>query len=275
MKKELETLAAARQAAAACPHHEPVPGGDSGQFLIDPDRWGEDSAWRDMSLAESEQHAKFVAWRSAQNVMSYATHAAADAVRDRFEALSDAQKLAVIRAGEHAVRYSNSDRYPFTVLTKHGKRWCYKTMGEGTIYLSPEYVTSLEDWEAFGWRMLGLVPGQTTNPPPMKIGDLQVWWMPQVPMEEMFIVDVGSVVEGVKVMDILADYDKFQFENRIKSDYANCGGIRSWCGDNGDGKPGWEEWYDDETGLDDPRDFLRDQENRDNGDEEPDKNRDT
>lgn len=85
-----------------------------------------------------------------------------------------------------------------------------------------------------------------------KVGDLQVWWIPQVPGKP-FEVEVDSVEMGAKIMDVLADYDDFQFKNRIKPDYANAGGLRRWCEDNGDGVPGWEDWYDEETGMDDPR----------------------
>lgn len=53
---------------------------------------------------------------------------------------------------------------------------------------------------------------------------LQVWWIPQVPMKT-FTVDVKSLEEGVKIMNVLADYDIFQFENNVKPDYANMGGI--------------------------------------------------
>lgn len=90
-----------------------------------------------------------------------------------------------------------------------------------------------------------------------QVGDLQVWWIPQVPMKS-FDVDVGSVAEGVKIMDVLAAYDAFQFENRVKPDYCNAGGLRRWCADSdGEGTPGWEDWFDDETGEDDPREYVR------------------
>ena len=62
---------------------------------------------------------------------------------------------------------------------------------------------------------------------------LRVWWMPQVPMEAMKI-DVSSVEEGAKVIDVLGKYDMFQFENDIKPDYSNAGGLEvfedgDWC----------------------------------------------
>jgi len=90
----------------------------------------------------------------------------------------------------------------------------------------------------------------------MKMSDktmkkLRVWWVPQVPMEA-FYVDVSSVEEGVKIMDVLADYDKFQFENQIKPDYCNCGGIQEWDEEAQE----WSDWYDEESGYDDPDEYL-------------------
>lgn len=94
----------------------------------------------------------------------------------------------------------------------------------------------------------------TTTPP--KVGDLQVWWIPQVP-GKAFEADVASVAEGVKLMDVLAAYDLFQLQQRIKPDYCNVGGLRRWCADcDGDGTPGWEDWYDEATGDDDPKAWL-------------------
>ena len=79
------------------------------------------------------------------------------------------------------------------------------------------------------------------------VGDLRVWHIPQVPMKP-FHVPVQSPDEAVKVMQILADYDIFQFENRIKPDYCNASGLEVYEADGGDGKPGWCEWADPETG---------------------------
>lgn len=85
---------------------------------------------------------------------------------------------------------------------------------------------------------------------------LRVSWYPQIPCKA-FHVDVGSVAEGVKVMDMLADYDKFQLENRIKQDYANCGSLQMFDeSDDTDSPDGsWVDWCDDD-GEDDPRKFL-------------------
>jgi hypothetical protein len=87
-------------------------------------------------------------------------------------------------------------------------------------------------------------------------GDLEVWWIPQVPMNS-FRVDVSSVAEGVKVLDVLAAYDAFQFENNVKGDYCNAGGLNQWSDNSdGEGTPGWESWYDEESGIDDPAEWL-------------------
>lgn len=89
-----------------------------------------------------------------------------------------------------------------------------------------------------------------------KIGDLQVWWVPQVPMTA-FEWPVKDVASGVLLLDVLAEYDRFQYENKVKPDYCNDGGILRWCEDSdGEGTPGWLDWYDEETGEDDPQEWL-------------------
>lgn len=75
----------------------------------------------------------------------------------------------------------------------------------------------------------------------LSIGDmskLRVWWVPQVGIEETFYVPVGSVEEGKKVMDLLAAYDAFQLQNKVKPDYANVGGLQVWDEDEQD----WIDW---------------------------------
>ena len=76
---------------------------------------------------------------------------------------------------------------------------------------------------------------------------MRVWWIPQVP-GKMFFTPVSSLPMGVYIMNLLASYDLFQFENNIKPDYANTGGIEVWNEDDGE----WESWCDEETGEDDP-----------------------
>ena len=55
-------------------------------------------------------------------------------------------------------------------------------------------------------------------------GDLRVWWIPQVPMES-FKVLVKDIETGQWLLNILAQYDLFQLEHRVKPDYCNVGGI--------------------------------------------------
>lgn len=66
---------------------------------------------------------------------------------------------------------------------------------------------------------------------------LKVWWIPQIPGKR-FEVPVASVGEALKILNVLADYDIFQFENRIKPDYANAGGLLVFE----DGE--WTDWED-------------------------------
>lgn len=63
----------------------------------------------------------------------------------------------------------------------------------------------------------------------------RVWWAPQIPGEP-FYVQVETLEMAVGVADVLAKYDLFQYENRVKGDYANVGGIEEWVTwDNEDG----------------------------------------
>lgn len=88
--------------------------------------------------------------------------------------------------------------------------------------------------------------GKTSEP---KEGDLQVWWIPQVPMKPFFY-DVRSVEEAAVICDVLAKYDLFQYENRVKPDYANAGGLNVFE----DGE--WCSWYGGEFGEIDFDDFC-------------------
>ncbi len=76
-------------------------------------------------------------------------------------------------------------------------------------------------------------------------GDLRVWWIPQVP-GKAFYVPVSSIAEAQKLLDVLADYDCFQFNNRIKPDYCNAGGLECFkqygAPNPPDDFPDWCEW---------------------------------
>jgi hypothetical protein len=68
-----------------------------------------------------------------------------------------------------------------------------------------------------------------------KPGALRTWHIPQVPGKP-FQVRVRSLREAKLLLRTLANYDAFQFENRIKPDYSNAQGLEEF-----DGKE-WSEW---------------------------------
>lgn len=92
--------------------------------------------------------------------------------------------------------------------------------------------------------------------PETKEGDLKIWWIPQVPMTA-FEVPVKSPEEAAKIMVVLADYDIFQFENRVKPDYSNAGGLCVF--ESGE----WVDWEDPETFEQDPVEWFREKYGRD------------
>ena len=88
------------------------------------------------------------------------------------------------------------------------------------------------------------MPTKTKRLPTAKHGDLRVWWIPQVPMKS-FNVPVANLVEARLLMNVLAEYDAFQFDNNIKPDYSNAGGLSVFdTTDKHDGPDGsWVDWY--------------------------------
>jgi hypothetical protein len=79
-----------------------------------------------------------------------------------------------------------------------------------------------------------------TNPNP-KNGDLQVYWIPQVPMKA-FKVPVNNLREAKFLLNTLADYDIFQYENHIKPDYCNTGGLLIYD----ESEKDWVDWESDD-----------------------------
>lgn len=55
--------------------------------------------------------------------------------------------------------------------------------------------------------------------------EIEVWWIPQAPMDP-FVYPVATLDAGRVLCDALGKYDLFQFENNIKPDYSNMGGVR-------------------------------------------------
>jgi hypothetical protein len=69
-----------------------------------------------------------------------------------------------------------------------------------------------------------------------KVGDLKVWWIPQVPGKP-FETPVATLVEGKLLIETLARYDEFQFKHKIKPDYSNAGGLMVFDEDHE-----WSDW---------------------------------
>lgn len=76
------------------------------------------------------------------------------------------------------------------------------------------------------------------------VGDLRVWWIPQVPMKIPFYVTVKDIIEAKLILNCLANYDLFQFKYNIKPDYSNVGGLQILELNND--KLEWVEWYNDD-----------------------------
>jgi hypothetical protein len=80
---------------------------------------------------------------------------------------------------------------------------------------------------------------------------LRICHYPQIPCEP-FIVKVESLEEADKIMNTLANYDLFQYENKIKPDYSNMAILEQWDEEEQE----WCDWCDDETGIDDLEEYF-------------------
>lgn len=80
---------------------------------------------------------------------------------------------------------------------------------------------------------------------------LRIAHFPQIPCKP-FYVDVDSLEEAKKIMDTLAFYDLFQYENNIKPDYCNICTLEMWD----ETEKEWCSWYDEETGIDDINEYF-------------------
>lgn len=72
---------------------------------------------------------------------------------------------------------------------------------------------------------------------------MRVYWMPQIGVDAVFYIPVGSVEEAKKFMEVLAAYDCFQYNHSIKPDYCNDGGLQMWDEEEQE----WVDWlYEDD-----------------------------
>lgn len=86
---------------------------------------------------------------------------------------------------------------------------------------------------------------------------LRVWWIPQIPTDNPMYIPVKDVEQAKFTLRLLADYDRYQYENNIKPDYSNAGGLEVE-----DDRQGWVEW-DDEFGS--TIDEVMDEEDEEDG----------
>lgn len=70
---------------------------------------------------------------------------------------------------------------------------------------------------------------------------LRVWHVPQVPMKA-FYIEASSIDEAWKILNVLWNYDLFQYENNVKPDYCNMSGLEYFD----EGENQWYEWEDDD-----------------------------
>jgi len=71
---------------------------------------------------------------------------------------------------------------------------------------------------------------------------LRVSHFPQIPCTP-FIVEVKSIEEAKKIFDVLANYDMFQYQNKIKPDYCNSTVLEYFDTEENE----WLEWHDEEN----------------------------
>ena len=116
--------------------------------------------------------------------------------------------------------------------------------------MNPETAAMMQE----GMLQLNLVKEQCRmSIPKENKKQMRVWWMPQVGYGT-FYVPVESVEEAKKVMDLLSSYDCFQYNQNIKPDYCNCGGLQVYNEETED----WEDWYfeDDQNYFDDVDEYC-------------------
>jgi hypothetical protein len=90
------------------------------------------------------------------------------------------------------------------------------TIKASDIARCPDHNMSVEHWSE---------DGKCAHEWEEKKGQLRVWWMPQIPMSP-FYVYVQSLRQGKWLMKVLASYDRFQYEEHVKPNYSNVGGIQ-------------------------------------------------
>lgn len=73
----------------------------------------------------------------------------------------------------------------------------------------------------------------------------RIWHICQVREVGKFFYEVRSLEEAWKMLNLIWDYDSFQYDNNIKGDYVSTSGLEYFDEENNE----WREWYD-EDGYD-------------------------
>lgn len=79
----------------------------------------------------------------------------------------------------------------------------------------------------------------------------RIWHNCQVGKAGKFFYEVRSLEEAWKILNLIWDYDFFQYDNKIKGDYVSTSGFEYFDEENNE----WREWYD-EGGCDIMEHFL-------------------
>lgn len=64
----------------------------------------------------------------------------------------------------------------------------------------------------------------------------RVWYVPQVPMKA-FVFDTDDLDVATIVLDVVQSFSLFEYDNRVKPDYCDAGGIAEWDEEN-------QDWFD-------------------------------
>jgi hypothetical protein len=70
----------------------------------------------------------------------------------------------------------------------------------------------------------------------------RAWYIPQVP-GKAFEVETDSLAEAVKIENLLVDFSIFEYDNHIKPDYSDAGGVDEWDEEEGE----WSSLDEDEV----------------------------
>jgi len=64
----------------------------------------------------------------------------------------------------------------------------------------------------------------------------KMWYIPQVPMKP-FEVECETAEQAQDALDLITNFSIFEFENRVKPDYSDAGGVMVW-------ESAYEDWSD-------------------------------